>query len=57
MERLEAMLRVHRGDELDGLLGLAHDAVRSHRGPREADDDATMLALRFLAERRAGPGT
>jgi sigma-B regulation protein RsbU (phosphoserine phosphatase) len=46
MERLEAILGVHRGDDLDGLLGRAHEAVRSHRGPHEAEDDATMLALR-----------
>ncbi len=48
MERLEAVLGVHRGDDLDGLLGRAHDAVRRHRGPHEAEDDATMLALRVL---------
>jgi len=47
-ERLEAVLGVHRGDDLDGLLGRAHEAVRSHRGPHEAEDDATMLALRVL---------
>jgi len=48
MERLEAVLGVHRGDDLDGLLGRAHEAVREHRGPHEAEDDATMLALRIL---------
>jgi serine phosphatase RsbU (regulator of sigma subunit) len=46
MERLEAVLNVHQGDDLDGLLDRAHEAVRLHRGPREAEDDATMLALR-----------
>jgi serine phosphatase RsbU (regulator of sigma subunit) len=48
MERLEAVLSVHRGDDLVGLLGQAHEAVRRHRGPHEAEDDATMLALRVL---------
>ena len=33
--------------------GTARSAVRTHRGPHEADDDATMLAMRFLA---AGQG-
>jgi serine phosphatase RsbU (regulator of sigma subunit) len=48
MTRLEAVLGVHRGDDLSGLLGRAHEAVRNHRGPREAEDDATMLALRVI---------
>lgn len=48
MARLEAVLGVHRGDELGGLLGRAHEAVRNHRGPHEAEDDATMLALRVI---------
>jgi serine phosphatase RsbU (regulator of sigma subunit) len=56
MERLEAVLNVHRRDALDGLLGQAHEAVRTHRGPHEADDDATMLALRFQTQGEAGPG-
>ena len=55
MERLEAVLRVHRSDDLDRLLDGAHEAVRSHRGPHEAEDDATMLALRLLADAAAGP--
>jgi len=54
MERLEALLGVHRSEDLDGLLGTAHEAVRTHRGPHEAADDATMLALRFQGA--TGPG-
>jgi sigma-B regulation protein RsbU (phosphoserine phosphatase) len=49
MERLEAILTVHRGDELAALVAHVHEAVRAHRGPREADDDATLLALRAFA--------
>jgi serine phosphatase RsbU (regulator of sigma subunit) len=52
MARLEAVLGVHRGEDLGGLLGRAHEAVRNHRGPREADDDATMLALRVVVDPR-----
>ena len=52
--RLEALLSVHRGDDLDALVARVHDAVRAHRGPREADDDATLLALRALV--RSPPG-
>jgi serine phosphatase RsbU (regulator of sigma subunit) len=48
MERLEAVLSVHRGDDLAGLIARVHEAVRAHRGPLEAEDDATMLALRVL---------
>jgi len=55
MERLEAVLGVHRGDDLDGLLGRVHEAVRSHRGPHEAEDDATMLALRVLVSQPGPP--
>jgi serine phosphatase RsbU (regulator of sigma subunit) len=55
MARLEAVLSVHRGDDLDGLLRHAQEAVAAHRGPREADDDATMLALRVRLHGPAGP--
>jgi sigma-B regulation protein RsbU (phosphoserine phosphatase) len=55
MERLEAVLSVHRGDDLEGLLRHAQEAVGTHRGPREADDDATMLALRVRLGQAAGP--
>ena len=54
MDRLEAVLGVHRGDDLAALIARVHEAVRAHRGPREADDDATMLALRILARDTAG---
>jgi sigma-B regulation protein RsbU (phosphoserine phosphatase) len=48
LERLEALLSVHRADDLAALIERIHEAVRSHRGPHEADDDATLLALRTL---------
>jgi serine phosphatase RsbU (regulator of sigma subunit) len=48
MERLEAVLGVHEGDDLAALIASVHEAVRDHRGPAEAADDATMLALRAL---------
>jgi sigma-B regulation protein RsbU (phosphoserine phosphatase) len=57
MDRLEAILSVHRGDDLDGLLSRAQDAVSAHRGPREADDDATMLALRVRLQDPAEPAS
>jgi len=49
MERLEAVLRVHPGNDLQSLIGRVHDTVRAHRGRVEAADDATMLALRMVA--------
>jgi sigma-B regulation protein RsbU (phosphoserine phosphatase) len=45
--RLEALLQVNRGEDLATLLGRVHAAVREHRGPTEAADDATMVALRY----------
>jgi sigma-B regulation protein RsbU (phosphoserine phosphatase) len=47
MSRLEALLKVHRASDLPALLAHVDAAVRSHRGPGEAADDATMVALRF----------
>jgi len=47
MARLEALLRVHRSHDLPVLLAGIDAAVRAHRGPLEAADDATMVALRF----------
>ena len=47
MSRLEALLKVHRGRDLVALLAQVDAAVREHRGPVEAADDATMVALRF----------
>jgi hypothetical protein len=32
-----------------------HAAVRAHRGPLEAADDATMVALRFSGAEREEP--
>ena len=57
MSRLEALLKIHRARDLPVLLACVDDAVRSHRGPFEAADDATMVAMRFsngaLARSRA----
>jgi serine phosphatase RsbU (regulator of sigma subunit) len=57
MARLEALLKVQRERGLAVLLAQVGAAVRDHRGPVEAADDATMVALRFssgaLAEPRA----
>jgi sigma-B regulation protein RsbU (phosphoserine phosphatase) len=47
MSRLEALLEVNRSQDLKALLGQVDAAVRAHRGPLEAADDATMVALRF----------
>jgi hypothetical protein len=47
MSRLEALLSVNRALDLKRLLGQVDAAVRAHRGPLEAADDATMVALRF----------
>ena len=47
MSRIEALLQLHVRDGLGPLLGHVHAAVREHRGPLEAADDATMVALRY----------
>jgi serine phosphatase RsbU (regulator of sigma subunit) len=47
MGRLEAMLRVHDAANLDSLLARIDAAARSHRGPLEAADDSTLVALRY----------
>jgi serine phosphatase RsbU (regulator of sigma subunit) len=47
MARLEALLRVHPGHDLAGLLARVDAAMRAHRGPLEAADDATLVALRY----------
>jgi serine phosphatase RsbU (regulator of sigma subunit) len=54
MSRLEALLQVHRAQGLEQLLGHVGAAVRAHRGPLEAADDATMVALRFSGDSTAG---
>jgi len=51
MERLEALLKVHRAGDLPGLFARVDEAVRGHRGRLEPADDATILGLRV-----AGPG-
>ncbi len=45
--RLEALLRVSLAQGLGPLMSRVDEAVRAHRGPREAADDATMVALRY----------
>jgi sigma-B regulation protein RsbU (phosphoserine phosphatase) len=55
MSRLEALLRVHRGRDLLALLAQVDVSVREHRGPVEAADDATMVALRYASGTLAGP--
>jgi serine phosphatase RsbU (regulator of sigma subunit) len=45
--RLESLLRLHHEHDLAALLAGVDAAVRAHRGPVEAADDATMVALRF----------
>jgi sigma-B regulation protein RsbU (phosphoserine phosphatase) len=45
--RLEALLQVYRDEDLAPLLARVSAAVREHRGPSEAADDATMVALRY----------
>ena len=55
MSRLEALLKVHRGRDLVALLAQVDAAVREHRGPAEAADDATMVALRFSSGALARP--
>jgi serine phosphatase RsbU (regulator of sigma subunit) len=47
MSRLEALLEVNRGHELKQLMSQVDAAVRSHRGPHEAADDATMVVMRY----------
>jgi sigma-B regulation protein RsbU (phosphoserine phosphatase) len=54
MSRLEALLKVNRGHALKQLLGEVDAAVRSHRGPHEAADDATMVVMRYSNGEAAG---
>jgi hypothetical protein len=54
MDRIEALLEVHRSQDLTRLLGHVDAAVRAHRGPLEPTDDATMVALRFSSAAPAG---
>lgn len=48
MQRLEEVLRRESAASIDGLLQRVEEAVRAHRGPCEAADDATMMALRLV---------
>jgi serine phosphatase RsbU (regulator of sigma subunit) len=50
-ERLQQILVAERDGGLDDVLARVERAVREHRGGREADDDATLVAL------RVGPST
>ncbi len=54
-ERLEALLRLHVGLDLGSLMARIAAAVRDHRGPLEARDDATMVALRYSDGGFVGP--
>ncbi len=56
MSRLEALLRVHPFRDLAALLAAVDAAARTHRGPVEAADDATMVALRFSGAEPPGAG-
>jgi sigma-B regulation protein RsbU (phosphoserine phosphatase) len=47
MERLEELLVAHRLSDLPALLRDVDAAVRAHRGPVDAADDATMVAVRM----------
>jgi serine phosphatase RsbU (regulator of sigma subunit) len=46
VERLQQLLLGQRHQTLDDILARVEQAVREHRGGREADDDATLVALR-----------
>jgi serine phosphatase RsbU (regulator of sigma subunit) len=56
MSRLEALLLVHPSGALGALLDDVDAAARAHRGPVEAADDATMVALRFSGPEPARSG-
>jgi len=47
MTRLEALLQVNQSQGLGPLMARVNAAVREHRGPLEAADDATIVALRY----------
>jgi phosphoserine phosphatase RsbU/P len=50
-ERLEALLAESPRADVDGVLAHVEDAVRRYRGAAELADDATMMALRFGANK------
>jgi serine phosphatase RsbU (regulator of sigma subunit) len=54
LPRIEALLRLHRAEGLAPLLARVDAALQAHRGPVEAADDATMVALRYGAAPAAG---
>ncbi len=54
MSRLEALLRINRERPLEQAMGQVDAAVRSHRGPHEPADDATMVMLRYADGATAG---
>lgn len=45
-ERLKQLLIADQALGLDGILSAVEQAVRQHRGGREADDDATLVVLK-----------
>lgn len=55
-DRLEQLLLRWRELGLDGILSAVEQAVRDHRGGREADDDATLVVLKVGGPARAEPG-
>jgi serine phosphatase RsbU (regulator of sigma subunit) len=52
MARLEALLQLNQSQDLGALMARVNAAVREHRGPLEAADDATIVALRFATPAR-----
>jgi len=46
MDRLQELLVSERDHGPDSILAVVEDAVRAHRGPADAADDATLVALR-----------
>jgi serine phosphatase RsbU (regulator of sigma subunit) len=55
MERLQELLVAERKSGLDGVLARVEEAVRTFRGRVEADDDATMLVVKFAGATSAAP--
>jgi sigma-B regulation protein RsbU (phosphoserine phosphatase) len=47
IERLKSLLVQECSKGVDGLLAVVEAALRGYRGSREAEDDATLVVLRF----------
>jgi serine phosphatase RsbU (regulator of sigma subunit) len=52
-ERLEALLRTHRDQGVDGVLERIEESVRRFRGAAEPFDDVTIMALRLGVQPQA----